>query len=131
MDWVFNASSAWDLTELDIEDFDVVDNNQNMEVFSADSSSVLLDDGIMNKWSEQKQSSKKPRGHVSCLVDGCKEDLTGCRDYHRRHRVCETHSKTPVVKIGGNDQRFCQQCSRYALNITLTNCCIQTPSLTS
>ena len=49
---------------------------------------------------------------VSCLVDGCKSDLSKCRDYHRRHKVCELHSKTAKVTIGGNEQRFCQQCSR-------------------
>ncbi|KAG7985950.1 hypothetical protein I3843_03G053900 [Carya illinoinensis] len=51
--------------------------------------------------------------NVSCLVDGCKSDLSICRDYHRRHRVCELHSKTPVVIVGGKEQRFCQQCSRF------------------
>ncbi|PIM97737.1 hypothetical protein CDL12_29790 [Handroanthus impetiginosus] len=48
-----------------------------------------------------------------CLVDGCNADLSLCRDYHRRHKVCEIHSKTPVVTIGGREQRFCQQCSRF------------------
>lgn len=50
---------------------------------------------------------------VLCLVDGCSSDLSKCREYHRRHRVCESHSKTPVVIIKGRDQRFCQQCSRF------------------
>nr|XP_028949003.1 squamosa promoter-binding-like protein 13A isoform X3 [Malus domestica] len=50
---------------------------------------------------------------VSCLVDGCNCDLSTCRDYHRRHKVCELHSKTPQVTINGNKQRFCQQCSRF------------------
>lgn len=50
---------------------------------------------------------------ASCLVDGCDADLRLCRDYHRRHKVCEIHSKTPKVIIGGRDQRFCQQCSRF------------------
>ncbi|XP_058781266.1 squamosa promoter-binding-like protein 13A [Vicia villosa] len=50
---------------------------------------------------------------VSCLVDGCNSDLSNCRDYHRRHKVCELHSKTPEVSIGGLKQRFCQQCSRF------------------
>ncbi|CAM8881867.1 unnamed protein product [Rhodiola kirilowii] len=49
----------------------------------------------------------------SCLVDGCVADLSNCRDYHRRHKVCEAHSKTPRVTIGGQEQRFCQQCSRF------------------
>ncbi|KAI4336340.1 hypothetical protein L6164_014878 [Bauhinia variegata] len=50
---------------------------------------------------------------VSCLVDGCNSDLSNCRDYHRRHKVCEIHSKTPEVTINGHKQRFCQQCSRF------------------
>ena len=62
-------------------------------------------------------SSKRSRLHngsqnMSCLVDGCNSDLSDCREYHRRHRVCEKHSKTPVVLVGGKQQRFCQQCSR-------------------
>ena len=53
-------------------------------------------------------------GHCpSCAVDGCNADLSRCRDYHRRHKVCEAHSKTPVVAVAGQQQRFCQQCSRY------------------
>nr|CAD1839055.1 unnamed protein product [Ananas comosus var. bracteatus] len=64
---------------------------------------------------------KRPRTHgsggptPSCLVDGCKADLSKCREYHRRHKVCEAHSKTPVVLVGGQEQRFCQQCSRFHL----------------
>ena len=50
----------------------------------------------------------------SCAVDGCKADLSKCRDYHRRHKVCEAHSKTPVVVVAGREMRFCQQCSRFA-----------------
>ncbi|CAL4993262.1 unnamed protein product [Urochloa decumbens] len=52
-------------------------------------------------------------GVEACSVDGCRSDLTRCREYHRRHRVCEAHSKTPVVVVGGQEQRFCQQCSRF------------------
>lgn len=53
--------------------------------------------------------------NVSCLVDGCESDLSNCREYHRRHKVCEAHSKTPIVLVGGMEQRFCQQCSRFHL----------------
>ncbi|TVU06779.1 hypothetical protein EJB05_47529, partial [Eragrostis curvula] len=48
----------------------------------------------------------------ACAVDGCRSDLSRCREYHRRHKVCEAHSKTPVVLVGGQEMRFCQQCSR-------------------
>ncbi|CAL0332964.1 unnamed protein product [Lupinus luteus] len=62
--------------------------------------------------------SKKSRSNnglqtLFCLVDGCKSDLSDCREYHKRHRVCEKHSKTPVVLVRGKEQRFCQQCSRF------------------
>ncbi|XP_062190989.1 teosinte glume architecture 1-like [Phragmites australis] len=70
-------------------------------------------------------AAKRPRapgggggaGHQypSCAVDGCKADLGKCRDYHRRHKVCEAHSKTPVVVVAGREMRFCQQCSRFHL----------------
>jgi hypothetical protein len=46
-------------------------------------------------------------------VEGCAADLSKGRDYHRRHKVCEAHSKTPVVTVAGQQQRFCQQCSRF------------------
>ncbi|KZV24451.1 squamosa promoter-binding-like protein 16-like [Dorcoceras hygrometricum] len=63
-------------------------------------------------------SSKRAKAPASgsnthCLVDGCNADLSLCRDYHRRHKVCEIHSKTAKVTIGGREQRFCQQCSRF------------------
>lgn len=47
-----------------------------------------------------------------CQVEGCKVDLTSAKRYHRRHKVCEFHSKAAVVHLGGIMQRFCQQCSR-------------------
>jgi hypothetical protein len=64
--------------------------------------------------------AKRPRPGLArqavpaCSVQGCDADLSRCRDYHRRHKVCEAHSKTPVVTVAGQQQRFCQQCSRYA-----------------
>lgn len=48
-----------------------------------------------------------------CQVEGCNLDLTSAKDYHRRHRVCESHSKCPRVVVAGLERRFCQQCSRF------------------
>ena len=48
-----------------------------------------------------------------CQAEGCKADLSIAKHYHRRHKVCEYHSKASTVVINGNTQRFCQQCSRY------------------
>lgn len=86
-----------------------------------------LEDKLMEKFagpgeslmeSSSSGTSKRVRTPVNgtqvplCLVDGCTSDLSKCRDYHRRHKVCEIHSKTPKVFIKGQEQRFCQQCSR-------------------
>ncbi|KAG0462571.1 hypothetical protein HPP92_021047 [Vanilla planifolia] len=91
----------------------------------------LGDFGLADKWKEHSRASalppaaaslaKRPRmpgggsQNVSCLVDGCRSDLSNCREYHRRHKVCEVHSKTPIVLVGDQEQRFCQQCSRFHL----------------
>ncbi|WOL17955.1 squamosa promoter-binding-like protein 16 [Canna indica] len=92
----------------------------------------LGDSGSSYKWNEQPRMSTAPvvsssgpskrqrvsgsgSQNASCLVDGCRADLSKCRDYHRRHKVCEVHSKTPVVMVRGQEQRFCQQCSRFHL----------------
>ncbi|KAF3795201.1 Squamosa promoter-binding-like protein 7 [Nymphaea thermarum] len=48
-----------------------------------------------------------------CQVEGCNLGLMGAKEYHRRHKVCEMHSKAPKVIVQGLEQRFCQQCSRF------------------
>ncbi|XP_008810376.1 squamosa promoter-binding protein 1-like [Phoenix dactylifera] len=48
-----------------------------------------------------------------CQAEKCTADLTEAKRYHRRHKVCEAHSKAPVVIVAGLRQRFCQQCSRF------------------
>lgn len=47
-----------------------------------------------------------------CQVEGCNLDLKSAKDYHGRHRICQTHSKSPKVVVAGIECRFCQQCSR-------------------
>ncbi|KAL5214547.1 hypothetical protein ABZP36_003699 [Zizania latifolia] len=48
-----------------------------------------------------------------CQVEGCDVALAGVKEYHRRHKICEMHSKAPWVVVHGAEQRFCQQCSRF------------------
>uniref|UniRef100_A0A7N0V9P3 SBP-type domain-containing protein n=1 Tax=Kalanchoe fedtschenkoi TaxID=63787 RepID=A0A7N0V9P3_KALFE len=50
-----------------------------------------------------------------CQAEGCAADLSNAKHYHRRHKVCEFHSKSATVIAGGLTQRFCQQCSRFHL----------------
>ncbi|KAI3702833.1 hypothetical protein L6452_28585 [Arctium lappa] len=54
-----------------------------------------------------------PPSTSCCQVDSCGTDLAAAKAYHRRHKVCEVHSKAPVVVVAGILQRFCQQCSRF------------------
>lgn len=67
---------------------------------------------------ENKGKSKLHRGNSSqpsCQVEGCEADLRTSKDYHRRHKVCEMHSKATQAVVGNAIQRFCQQCSRFHL----------------
>ncbi|XP_045807774.1 squamosa promoter-binding-like protein 1 [Trifolium pratense] len=48
-----------------------------------------------------------------CQVEDCGADLSRGKDYHRRHKVCEMHSKASRALVGNAMQRFCQQCSRF------------------
>ncbi|CAL9104174.1 Squamosa promoter-binding-like protein [Musa troglodytarum] len=70
------------------------------------------DSGPSNKWNDQPtvstmsvsppnraRSPANASHRVSCLVDGCTADLSKCREYHRSHRVCELHFKTPAVMV--------------------------------
>ncbi|XXG55517.1 hypothetical protein AAC387_Pa03g3173 [Persea americana] len=50
-----------------------------------------------------------------CQVHGCNMDLSSSKDYHKRHKVCEIHSKSARAFVNGIEQRFCQQCSRFHL----------------
>ncbi|KFK42576.1 squamosa promoter-binding-like protein 8 [Arabis alpina] len=50
-----------------------------------------------------------------CQAEGCNSDLSHAKHYHRRHKVCEFHSKASTVVAAGLSQRFCQQCSRFHL----------------
>lgn len=51
-----------------------------------------------------------------CQAEGCNADLSHAKHYHRRHKVCEFHSKASTVIAAGLTQRFCQQCSRLDSN---------------
>lgn len=64
---------------------------------------------VLKKTRSSSQNAAIPR----CQVQGCNLDLSSAKDYHRKHRVCDNHSKSPKVVVGGVELRFCQQCSRF------------------
>ncbi|RZC59765.1 hypothetical protein C5167_007071 [Papaver somniferum] len=83
-----------------------------LTMFSTSSSSAAAATALSSVKRARSSSSSNGVQVPSCLVDGCNADLSKCREYHRRHKVCEAHSKTPKVLVAGQEQRFCQQCSR-------------------
>lgn len=63
----------------------------------------------------EERSGKKTKVASSrsvCQVEDCRADLSSAKDYHRRHKVCDVHSKATSALVGNVVQRFCQQCSR-------------------
>ncbi|KAI3730173.1 hypothetical protein L6452_18850 [Arctium lappa] len=73
--------------------------------------------GQMYSWEGKSGKKSKVGGATAnravCQVDDCQADLTGAKDYHRRHKVCNLHSKATKALVGNVMQRFCQQCSRF------------------
>lgn len=62
---------------------------------------------------DNHNSGKKTKfAGALCQVEGCVSDLSKAKDYHRRHKVCEMHSKATNALVANIMQRFCQQCSR-------------------
>ncbi|XP_047166175.1 squamosa promoter-binding protein 1-like [Vigna umbellata] len=50
---------------------------------------------------------------IFCQADECGMNLNMAKSYNRRHKVCDRHSKAPVVLLSSIRQRFCQQCSKF------------------
>lgn len=70
-------------------------------------------DDIVNRLYRQSKTVEISCTNVPrCQVEGCNADLSNSKHYHRRHKVCELHSKAAMVVAAGLTQRFCQQCSR-------------------
>lgn len=74
-------------------------------------------EGDAHKWDAKNGKKTKVMGPSSnravCQVEDCRADLSNAKDYHRRHKVCDIHSKATRALVGNVMQRFCQQCSRF------------------
>lgn len=71
------------------------------------------EDNIVNRLYKRPRAISPGSQVPRCQAEGCKADLSTAKHYHRRHKVCELHSKAATVVSGGLTQRFCQQCSRF------------------
>ncbi|PON73252.1 SBP-box transcription factor [Trema orientale] len=70
-----------------------------------------FDDSATRPNKRVRSGSPGSTAYPMCQVDNCKEDLSSAKDYHRRHKVCELHSKSTKALVANQMQRFCQQCS--------------------
>lgn len=82
--------------------------------------SLNLGGGVGATWEGNNGKKSRVAGGGSssrafCQVKDCRADLNNAKDYHRRHKVCEIHSKASKALVGNAMQRFCQQCSRFHL----------------
>ncbi|KAF5732904.1 squamosa promoter-binding-like protein 8 [Tripterygium wilfordii] len=73
------------------------------------------DDFVNRLYRRSRPSESGTTNSPRCQAEGCNADLTHAKHYHRRHKVCEYHSKAATVIAAGLTQRFCQQCSRFHL----------------
>ncbi|XP_022735359.1 squamosa promoter-binding-like protein 6 isoform X2 [Durio zibethinus] len=133
--WDLKASNSEAVESMEFMDFGFADMNKkpfygntSMGIFGAEfvNDSVKKDGKFLKETSVV--SSVRPalmvknarttssNSHTPCCqVFGCNKDLSSSKDYHKRHKVCEAHSKTAKVIVNGIEQRFCQQCSRFHL----------------
>lgn len=87
--------------------FEDVCGGQSVKSLPSDTSAVTPPPASVKKAKAAPSTQKS-----YCQVEGCKVDLSSAKEYHRKHRVCEPHSKAPKVIVAGLERRFCQQCSR-------------------
>ncbi|GMH21656.1 hypothetical protein Nepgr_023498 [Nepenthes gracilis] len=73
------------------------------------------DDDFVSRLYRRSRSESFAVNLPRCQAQGCNADLSHAKHYHRRHKVCEFHSKASTVIAAGLTQRFCQQCSRFHL----------------
>ncbi|KAF8724310.1 hypothetical protein HU200_021339 [Digitaria exilis] len=89
--------------------------NNSAVVANGDNSHVVSVQRSPSSEEERPRKGASSSNPPSCQVDGCHADLSGARDYHKRHKVCEAHTRTSMVRIKNVEHRFCQQCSRFHL----------------
>lgn len=89
------------------------ENDENVEYDSASLSLKLGEQRGHPREFGKRTKLTTTSSRAVCQVDGCGVDLSNAKDYHRRHKVCEMHSKSSRALVSNLMQRFCQQCSRY------------------
>jgi hypothetical protein len=85
---------------------------ESLSLMLGGSSYSFLEEGGISSHGAKRFCTSPQSQFPMCQVDNCKADLSEAKHYHRRHKVCERHSKAVVATVTRVMQRFCQQCSR-------------------
>lgn len=112
----FVAKSASDSPELPDKSVKVQNVSKKLEVEGQNLALKLgvAEEPVVRPCKRVRAGSPGSSGNYPmCQVDDCKTDLSNAKDYHRRHKVCDIHSKCSKAVVGNHVQRFCQQCSRF------------------
>ncbi|KAK7304052.1 hypothetical protein RJT34_15060 [Clitoria ternatea] len=97
----------------------VIDEGVEMNDEAGGSLNLNLGGQVFPIMEGEEKSGKKTKitgttsNRAVCQVEDCRADLSNAKDYHRRHKVCDIHSKSSKALVGNVMQRFCQQCSRF------------------
>ncbi|XP_071728270.1 squamosa promoter-binding-like protein 13A [Rutidosis leptorrhynchoides] len=94
---------------------DRIVSQENPQIFSSAKIAYNLNSSKVSMPSKHARSAGFGSQLPFCQVHGCNKSLVSCKEYHKRHKVCELHSKSAKVIVKGVVQRFCQQCSRFHL----------------
>ncbi|XP_062108912.1 squamosa promoter-binding-like protein 12 isoform X2 [Humulus lupulus] len=93
----------------------LVNEEESNQEATAAAASLNLKLGIAESEGKKLKTAGTTSCGIICQVEDCTADLTNAKDYHRRHKVCDIHSKATEALISNTMQRFCQQCSRFHL----------------
>ncbi|KAF5205611.1 Squamosa promoter-binding-like protein [Thalictrum thalictroides] len=103
--------------QVDSEDYELNDESGKLTLKLGGHDYPISENDVVNCDEKNGKKTKISNGTASnrvvCQVDNCEADLSNAKDYHRRHKICEMHSKSTKALVGNVLQRFCQQCSRF------------------
>ncbi|RVX02614.1 Squamosa promoter-binding-like protein 6 [Vitis vinifera] len=101
--------TGWDMrTPFNFENDGLVldrDAVESMEFMELDSPDLMLKEGSVLSSLASSMPAKRARTTSVCSqtplcqVHGCNMDLSSSKDYHKRHKVCDVHSKTPKLLL--------------------------------
>ncbi|CAK7326240.1 unnamed protein product [Dovyalis caffra] len=94
-----------------VEDEDLNDEARSLNLKLGEQVYPIMDEDA--KSGKKTKVTMTASNRAVCQVEDCKADLSNAKDYHRRHKVCNVHSKACKALVGNVMQRFCQQCSRF------------------